>query len=278
MISFDFDYYKANNAKEAYNKYIELENKNKDVFYYNGGTELVTYARKGKINFDALIDINNIPACREHKINGEKIILGASLNLNQITEKNYFPLLSKSVQVIADHTTRNQITLGGNLTGRLPYKEALLPLLVTDAKITTIGKDGFKTRKITDLFDKRLKLNKGELLLQIIVRKDKADLPYYQDRKVKQSDIDYPIIHIAAIKENDDIKVAFSSLSAFPFRNNKIDKIMGNKDLDNEQKITKIKDNLPGAINSNQRAGKEYKEMLFDSTIRDCLECLRGAN
>ena len=278
MISFDFDYYQANNAEEAVEKSLELKDKNKKVAYYNGGTEIVTYARKDKINFDALIDIKNIPACQVFKNNEDKILIGASVTLNEIAEKNYFPLLSKSSEVVADHTTRNHITIGGNLTGRLPFKEAILPLLVAEAEVTTVNKEGFRTRPITEVFDKRMVLDKEEILLQIIIDKDKVDLPYYQTRKVKQSEIDYPVLHIAALKENGKIKFALSSLCPFPFRDENIENILNNDSLDIKTKIDQVIDNLPVPINSNLRGGKEYKEMLFRNSLEECLKTLGGEN
>ena len=278
MISFDFDYYQAANAEEAVEKYLELKNKNKKVSYYNGGTEIVTYARKNKMNFDALIDIKNIPACSVLKEDGDKIIMGASVSLNEIVEKNYFPLLSNSSEVIADHTTRNHITLGGNLTGRLPYKEALLPLLVAEAEVVTVNKDGFRTRPINEVFDKRMVLDQEEILLQIIVNKDKTKLPYYQTRKVKQSEIDYPILHIAALKEDGKIRFSLSSLCPFPFRDDNIEEILNDSSLNQTEKIDKVVNNLPVPINANLRGGKEYKEMLFRDSLDSCLDHLGGGN
>jgi CO/xanthine dehydrogenase FAD-binding subunit len=277
MISFDFDYYQADNAEEAVEKYIELKEKNKNVAYYNGGTEIVTYARKDKMNFDALIDIKNIPACNEFEDSGDKIIIGASITLNEIAEKNYFPLLSRSSEVVADHTTRNHITLGGNLLGRLPFKEPLLPLLVAEAEVTTFNQDGYRTRPITEVFDKRMVLDKEEILLQITVDKSKTELPYFQTRKVKQSEIDYPILHIAALKEDEEIKFALSSLCPFPFRSENIEEILNDSSLSKADKIDEVVENLPVPINSNLRGGKEYKEMLFRNSLQACLDSLGGA-
>ena len=278
MISFDFDYYQADNAEEAVEKYIELIEKNKNIAYYNGGTEIVTYARKDKMNFDALIDIKNIPACNEFEDSGDKIIIGASITLNEIAEKNYFPLLSRSSEVVADHTTRNHITLGGNLLGRLPFKEPLLPLLVAEAEVTTFNKDGYRTRPITEVFDKRMVLDKEEILLQITVDKNKTELPYFQTRKVKQSEIDYPILHIAALKEDEKIKFALSSLCPFPFRSEDIEEILNDSSLSKADKIDEVVENLPVPINSNLRGGKEYKEMLFRNSLQACLDSLGGEN
>lgn len=278
MISFDFDYYQAETAEEAVEKYLELVGNNKNVSYYNGGTEIVTYARKDKMNFDAVIDIKNIPECTVLEKNDQEITIGASITLNEMVEKNHFPLLSESSKVIADHTTRNQITIGGNITGRLPFKEALLPLLVTNAQVKTYSEKGFKIKPINEVFDKRMKLAKEEILIQIIIDNEKAALPYFQKRKVKQSDTDYPIMHIAAVKENDMLKLAISSLCAFPFRNQKIEKILNDTSMNRTEQINKTIENLPVPINSNYRGGEEYKEMIFKNSLNECLDKLGGEN
>jgi len=275
MINFDFDYYQEENAKEAIYKYLELSEKNEEnVLYYNGGTEIITYARKNKIEFSALIDIQNILECSVLKNNQKQIIIGASVSLNMIIEKNYFPLLSDSCKGIADHTTRNQITIGGNLTGKLPYKEAVLPLLVGDVELKIMTQNGIKIKKINQLFDKRLQLEPEDILLQIIVDKNVIDLPYVQIREVKQSEIDYPIMHLVALKQNDKIKASLSSLCAFPFRDKNLETIINDNKLTRREKIDQIVNNLPVPISSNYRGGKDYKEMLFRNSLNSCLDQL----
>ncbi len=274
MISFDFDYYRAENAKEALHKYLELSEQNQNVLYYNGGTEIVTYARKNKIKFSALIDIQNIPECSVLKSNEKQIIIGSSVPLNMIIEKNYFPLLSNSCRGIADHTTRNQITIGGNLAGKLPYKEAVLSLLVANANLKVMTQNGITIKKITQLFDKRLQLKPEDILLQIHIDKGVIDLPYFQIREVKQSEIDYPIMHLVALKQNDKIKTSLSSLCAFPFRDKDLETIINDNKLTRLEKIDQVVNNLPVPISSNYRGGKDYKEMLFRNSLNSCLDQL----
>jgi CO/xanthine dehydrogenase FAD-binding subunit len=149
--------------------------------------------------------------------------------------------------------------------------------LVSEAEVTTFNQDGYRTRPITEVFDKRMVLDKEEILLQITVDKSKTELPYFQTRKVKQSEIDYPILHIAALKEDEEIKFALSSLCPFPFRSENIEEILNDSSLSKADKIDEVVENLPVPINSNLRGGKEYKEMIFRNSLQACLDSLGGA-
>jgi CO/xanthine dehydrogenase FAD-binding subunit len=86
-----------------------------------------------------VIDIKEISECRSAARQGEQVVLGAALSLNEVVDSKLFPLLSATCRRIADHTVRNRLTLGGNICGRLPYREAGLPLLVAGAQVEIAG-------------------------------------------------------------------------------------------------------------------------------------------
>ena len=103
--------------------------------FYSGGTEFITFARVNKLRADAVIDIKGIPECNVLEIHGDQLVIGAAVSLNKITDSKLFPLLGQTVKQIADHTSRNKITIGGNMNSKLIYKESVLPLLLVDAKV-----------------------------------------------------------------------------------------------------------------------------------------------
>ena len=53
MISFDFEYYRPDDIKEAAEVYAQLQKDGKNPLYFSGGTEVITMARKGTLKFDA---------------------------------------------------------------------------------------------------------------------------------------------------------------------------------------------------------------------------------
>ncbi|MBM4236775.1 MAG: xanthine dehydrogenase, partial [Firmicutes bacterium] len=131
MIPFDFDYYLPQTAEEAVTLFTRLELDEKKPIYYAGGTEIITFCRQQTITPGALIDLKNIPETTVFEKVNDQLVIGANLSLSRIAEENHYPLLSVVVKKIADRTVRNRLTIGGNICGRLPYREALLPLLLT---------------------------------------------------------------------------------------------------------------------------------------------------
>ncbi len=101
-------------------------------------------------------------------------------------ENELFPLLSLTVQRIADHTIQDKITLGGNLAGTIIYQEAVLPLLVSDSHMIIAGNYGQKKVPIKDIFHERIQLTKGEMIVQIIVDENFLSLPYFHVKRTKK--------------------------------------------------------------------------------------------
>ncbi len=55
-------------------------------------------------------------------------------------------------------TVRNRLSLGGNICGRLFYREAILPLLVSEAVMLVGSQNGIRRVPILNFFDKKASL------------------------------------------------------------------------------------------------------------------------
>ncbi|MFW5643975.1 MAG: FAD binding domain-containing protein, partial [Alkalispirochaeta sp.] len=201
MISFDVDYVQAATVAEAIAAWSEATAEGKTPRYFGGGTEIVTMARDNKLTADVVIDYKRVPETRSGRAEraapgGDRdgtgvgpaapadplapARFGSALRLNEIADTGAFALLGYCAAGVADRTVRNSITLGGNIAGMLPYREAVLPFLLLDGTVTTAapaattvsGGDPpraavatndtaapprIRTRPIIDLFDKRLR-------------------------------------------------------------------------------------------------------------------------
>ncbi len=267
MIPFDFEYYLPQTAKEAINLFTRLDSEEKKPLYYAGGTEVITFCRQQKIATGALIDLKSIPETTVFEKNNGQLAIGANLNLNRIVDENCYPLLSVIVKRIADRTVRNRLTLGGNICGRLPYREALLPFLLTDAEVLLAGPEGSRTEKVTTLFDKRLKLAKGELLVQLKVQEDKLNLPFLTRRRVKQGPVDYPLYHLACTREGQELKFAVAGLCAFTFRSRELEQVLNDQSLSHSGTINGMVEKLPGDIRADERGSVAYRKALFEKDL-----------
>lgn len=275
MIPFDFEYYRPDTAGEAVETFQKLDSEGKAPVYYGGGSELISMARVGSRSFGSVIDIKNIPECNVLDFDSENLYLGSALTLSDITESNYYPLLTKTAGRIADHTMQCKITLGGNLASTIIYRETVLPLLLTDATITLAGLNGAKEYDINQIFKERILLPKGEFILKTTVCKEFLKLPYIHVKKVKNEKVGYPLLTTVALKKGEKLRIAFSGLASYPFRDIGVETILNDSSLSFEQRAGQILQSLSGLVLSNLSGSAEYRIYVLKNTIINVLETMK---
>lgn len=276
MIAFDFEYYRPDSLEEAAKLYGELSRSNKKPLYYSGGTEIITMARRNDIFTKAVIDIKGIPECNVYGITDNQLVIGAAVTLTHIAESKLVPFISKTADFAADHTARNKITVGGNICGKIMYKEAVLGYLVAESNVVIYGKKGKRKVPINQAFKQRLQLEEGELLVGLITDMSYSNLPCICIKKTKQGKTGYPLISMAALKKDNNIRMAFSGVSTFPFRSIKMERGINNKTISKEQRIEQAIDNLPAPIWGNIQGSAEYKRFVLRNLLGNILETLDG--
>jgi CO/xanthine dehydrogenase FAD-binding subunit len=271
MISFDFEYYRPSNLNEAVQLFMDLDSQGKSPVYYAGGTEIITKARMNQISTQAVIDIKEIPECNFLGERDNKIVIGSAVTMTKIREANIFPLLSAVLRNSSDHTSRGKITIGGNICGKIPYREGVLPFLLCDCQVEIAGPNGNRTVDISNVFNEFLRLEKGELLIQILTDKEYINHPFEVLRRTKQERVDYPLVTIAALKKDNQLRAAFSGVCPYPFRKKEIEANLNNPTL-GEQQLDILVSLLPGPMLSDIQGSAEYREYVLKTTLSDVLE------
>lgn len=277
MIPLDFDYYRPNTVAEAIDLYEELAAVGKRPMYYGGGTEIITMARVHNLDTGAVIDIKGIPECLDLGFADGTLVIGAGVSLTRISESKLWPLLAKAGGRIADHTTQGKITLGGNICGSIIYHEAVLPLLLTDSEVVVAGSDGQRGVSIHDIFRERCRLGEGELLVQIRIGKDQLDLPYTHVKRTKCEKIDYPLVSVAAIKRDDEIRVAFSGVCTFPFRSSEVERRLNERSQSTQRRVQDALKSFPAPLLNDVFGSAGYREFVLVSTLLNTLATLEGS-
>lgn len=278
MIPFDFQYAYPETIEEAVQAYQNLDEEKLMPIYYGGGTEIISQARKQSLTTKAIIDLKGIPECRELGEKDGQLIFGAGCTLTEVVESELFPFLGRVCRPIADRTIRNKITIGGNICGRLPYREAILPLLIVDAQVVLVGPEGVREVPVQQAFNKRLLLNKGEFLLQIKVPKEALNLLNFNRRREKQTAVDYPILHLAAVKGKDGISVSFSGVSALPFRSLEVEEVLNQRDRPVQERVSNAIEALPLPIKADQWASSDYRKALLEKALFEMFAELEGVS
>ncbi len=276
MIPFNFDYYRPDSVDEAMQIYKELDAQQKNPIYYGGGTEIISMARVHNIHTKAVIDLKGIPECNVLEFQGDLLNIGSSVTLSRISESKIFPLLGKSVGRIADHTIQCKITLGGNIGGTIIYREAILPLLLADANVTIAGENKLRQVPIAEVFGESLHLAKGEFIVSFSLGKEYMTLPFVHVKKTKNEKIDYPLISIAAMKQNDKIRIAFSGVCSFPFRCAKVEEDLNDKNSSWDIRINNALKDLPAPILNDVSGSDKYRKFMLKKVIINTLETLEG--
>ncbi|MBB6674716.1 FAD binding domain-containing protein [Cohnella nanjingensis] len=274
MIPYPFDYYQPATVGEAVALFVDLDARGKQPLYFSGGTEIITLGRINEVYTEAVIDVKRIPDCREIGRRSGAFVWGAALTLSEIHDARLFPLLGETGAGVADRTSRNKITLGGNVCGRFIYKEAVLPLLLTDSPLRIAGPGGERTAPIGQLFDRTLRLGRGELLVQAMTDVRYAAFPYVTDKRRKGSAIDYPLLTVAAIRAEEGIRLAFSGVCAFPFRSTEMELILNRREVPAEERIATAIARLPAPILNDIKGSALYREYVLKVTLGETLERL----
>ncbi|MBO9129431.1 FAD binding domain-containing protein [Bacillus sp. 165] len=278
MIPFDFEYYQPHSIREAVQLFYKLYREKKQPLYYGGGTEIITLGRNKQAFTKAVIDIKEIPECNVLGQHKNHLVLGTALTLTQVAEASVFPLLGKTAAKIADHTARNKITLGGNIVGEVPYREAVLPFLLTNSTLVVAGMEGVRYVPIHQMFIEKLRLNKGEFLVQMITDIEYVTLPYYTVKKRKLEKIDYPLVTMSALKKGNNIRMAFSGLCAFPFRSLYMEAEINNHSLRMEERIERTILQIPASVLDDLRGSKDYRLFVLKNMLLDMVTSFEGGS
>lgn len=283
MIPFDFAYYQPTSLAEAGELFAKLAGQGENPMYYSGGTEIISFSRLYQLFPRAVIDIKGIPECNIMETRDGKLVLGAAKTLSQIQEADIFPLLSWCGGRVADHTIRNKITLGGNVCSRLPYREAILALLVSDCEIIIQGQQGLRKVDLNQVFNRVLLLEPGEFVVQFVVDQALTKAPFHSMKQTSnglvdypQNRIGYPVVAAAALKKDQQIRFACSGLCNFPFRSRELETLLNQPSLPLEEKIAQGIKCLPGNIINDMEGSAGYREFVLQNMLTELLERLGG--
>lgn len=287
--------------------------------YLAGGTEILTTARRSAAYaVGALVDVKGVPEARasgglpaslagaawlggaeaagDATASGaataagepgaaDGFYFGAALPLAELEDGRLFPLLSDAARGVADRTTRNRLSLGGNVAGQLPYREAVLPLLAAGALgYSALPADasaaaGSEARLVRwDLrarFDKRLALLPGELLLGFSVPKAAAEARAAYVRRTRTGPIDYSLITLCALRTRGGAAWALGGAFPYPARSDEADRALSEALAASGEARTRALGRAAAALGeprSDPRASGEYRAALIALALETAAE------
>ncbi|MCA0385190.1 MAG: FAD binding domain-containing protein [Firmicutes bacterium] len=269
IITADLVYYKPESVEELSQCVTALTEKGDRFTYYSGGTEIVSALRQNKLQTNALIDIKGIHELTQVTEMSDEYIIGAAVPLNVIIDQMPESLLARVCAKIADRTIRNVLTIGGNLCGRLPYREAVLPLIGMDAEVVLLQNGQRIRKKLSEVFDKRMLLTNNALLYQIVLPKRHPKWAFHK-RFTESIGVDYPTVHLVVMANDEIVTVGLSGFASFPvYTTMPIAKFNSIGQLPEA-----LMETFNGQAKSDDRCSADYRNHLLKSALTEWLEVI----
>ena len=269
-----FEYKRPETLQEVF----ELLNQDNDSQIVAGGTDLLVKLREAESSPDFLIDIKELEELKGIEQNNNEIKIGSLTTITEIKEnkliKNKLYALYQAAKEFGCYEIRNRATIGGNVVHASPGAEFGVPLFALEAEVEVIGKNGTKRLPIEEFWYDvgRVKLD-NELLKSIIINIDKNVKSSYH-RLSRVEGMDLAVVNTALVKKsNEKYRSYFGTVARTPYRNEKIDEILGEEKF-NKSSFAKIQDIINKSVSpraSSLRASPEYKKRMVVSLLKKCL-------
>lgn len=218
----EFDYISPKTLNEALDA---LAKYGADAKVMAGGTDLIVLMRERIVKPKCVIDVKGVKEMQGISWDaGDGLKIGAAVPANEILDskvvKEKFGVLWNSVKKLADPTIRNRATLGGNICNASPAADTAPALLVLEAEVEVVGKNGTRKIPIKDFFKgvKRTALAQGEIVKSIRIPNPPAGSrgDYMKWGRTKGEDL--CVVGVAALvyDSGKKLRIALSSVAPTP--------------------------------------------------------------
>ncbi len=220
-----FEYYEPTSLDEALELLDRLGGEAKVLA---GGTDLIVKMKMRALEPKYIINLKKIPNLSYIISDSESIRIGALTTWSELERsdivKNELPALYDAVKSMGSLQIRNMATLGGNLCNASPAADSAPPLLVYDAKVKLLSKQGVRVIPLTEFFlgPGITTLKNNEILTEVVI--DKRNISIGSAFvKISRVATDLAIASAAVmikLKNGvlEDVKIALGSVAPTPVR------------------------------------------------------------
>ena len=254
-----------------------------------GGTDLLVLMRDKIIRPKYVIDLKGIRELHELSHDEKRgLTIGATVTCSELLAsevvRKRFGVLWSSVNVLADPILRNRATLVGNICNASPAADTAPALLVLEAEVEVVGKEGGRTIPIQNFFTgvKQTSLKPGEFVKAVRIPNlpEGAKGDYLKWGRTRGEDL--AVVGVAVLVASPGkkiVRVALSSVFKTPIRVFEVERIFegeGPVEEQIERAVSVVKEKI--APITDVRGGKEYRlHMAGVLTQRALRELLGGS-
>ena len=282
MVPSKFAYHKPTTIKEAV---ALLTAHSDDSKILAGGHSLVPVLKLRLNDPEHLIDISGVASMGGIKDNEKSITIGANATHAEIASnaalKEHAPMIALAASMIGDIQVRNFGTIGGSIAHADPAADWPAVLLAADANVVISNASGNRTVDIDQFFKGLFMTAVGEeeIITAISIPKTafNKNSTYV---KFPQPASRFALVGCAAAVANVDgyvteARVAFSGVSATPFRDSNVEKSLKGSVLNDGSIATataSVADDV--SVMSDHFAAEKYRKHIAGVYARKALSAL----
>jgi len=277
-----FDYLSPQTVDEALSLMFRYKGKAMPI---SGGTDLIPKLKRRAVKAPAyVIDLKQIPGLDYIKYDNAKgLSIGALTTIHSVEAslvvREKYNVLLQAAESMASPQVRHRGTIAGNICNAVPSADSAPALLVLEAKVKLVSRQGERIISIGDFFT-----GPGETLVrndEILTEIQIPELPpAAKGRYLKLSPrqaMDLAVVGVAVllIPENGicrDIRIALGAVSPTPIRVKNAEEALRGKRLDTSL-IEKAAETCMAACVpiSDQRASAEYRREMVKVLVKQAI-------
>lgn len=270
-------YFRPQSKEELVELLNEHQNK---LTVIAGGTDLLIKYYKRLYEVDYWLDLNFLDEFKEIKIYDDKIEIGAMATHERLYKlekiRELFPVIHKAASDVGSPQIRSRGTIGGNIVTSSPAGDLLPPLLVYDARLKILSKQGERTIDINEFFTgpKKNILETDEIVEKIILplRKQRQKGAWVKVGKRKALVISSISLALNILLDSEDqiekSRICIGSAAPVPLRITEAEEMLSNKELSkiNVDQIAKIVSEKISPIDDIRGTEKYRRQVAFNIT------------
>ena len=210
-----------------------------------GGTDVMVRVRRGMVpeNETALLSIHRVKGLGGVTMDGEEVVVGATTTASELIAdpviRVHVPILARVADRLASAQIRNVATIGGNLANASPAGDLINPLLLLDATIVLLSRDGERRVPVADFFTGpgETVRRPDELLARIRVPIPPPERVLTFEKAGTRPAMECSVVTVGLAFTPDgdalrDVRVAFGSLAPVPLRGRETEAVLEGATLD----------------------------------------------
>src|SRR5699024_476271 len=162
--------------------------------------------------------------------------------------------------------------------GSIIYREASLVLLAANSHVLVGNTGGIQKISINEYWDMDIKDKEGDLIIQLITEKRYLNLPHAHVKRTKNEKIAYPLISAVALKDEENINIAFSGICDTSFRSKKIEENLNNISISPDKRINDTIEKITYKILDDNNGTPEYRKFVLANILEEIIDKFEGGD